>query len=1593
MVLTNYSNAEKRYFARSREGWFHVLRQHEYSLMTENGVRLLKRGVPRPLNSQKTAILLVLVLLSPIFTPATGNASVGRDDFGVLEAMADALNKQRDSGESELANSSAEAILDAVAARGRPIGDGDALLATDGVLGNITMRESTPFEPSHPRPYVYLTDPSTHPEGWPNDLIETLFDLPSSLSDPLAIGINTYSLYVNYTARDDGPQYEAWDYGTFTGDLLSFDNFDITENGIELGNSEPGMNNIDLDGDGTADVAVGLTILGLGNQGEDWGIEYVTNPLNLDLIPETIWFRPNFQWKIKVLDHDKSMWDNMAHMEVSMVKAFAYDLTVGGSGESYAMVIDSRFTQPPNEFEVKVGLDNMTLAITETLEGGFASVVNLITGGDESALEVLSVSAPYSILVSNPDHNSENRQSDCDDSTGYYDSITDHGLESREHKCGYNVGIGYVHFSEPDSNQDREVDELGYLDVGLHPEEGSTVLPKEVDLVIRNDNAGDNSFDNIEIYCDTDSDLWFHYFEDRSNHFEEGGRLGNITDSRGWVRGLPSDSLPAEEIEAIFTMIGEAPGSLNLPGQEPNRLSLIISIKNFTADNSANTPDGTLIMDPSDERWNSLILIAGNDRIDRIEYKSTFQRHGYAQDSSSLEVVIEDLPEVVAVLGTFEIPSSNRIRVEFGTAPDLVSEILDNVVLSLVEIVLDIGTILNGLPEAIVGTAGESSGEILLYCYNQVKSSWANNRERVEETAGLVTAAISSSPQPIMIGRDHIIIAEDLDNVEVDGRYGVEDPLVPVGMSVSISDVSGFGYSYDQDTDTRTISLAGQSDEELIIGHLTHLNNTTEGDVRQFASISNRPTNLTVTQVDTTINYVSSGPINAITYSGEGDGQYNALRLKDLPTQFTLQLGDTLGMLAPEGVGAIEVQISNATTPVTMDGDHVRFFVDETTAEASMSLRISNITRVNLFPPDEPGARGRTGNSNFELVRTSSAPFNVILEDNSMRADEFLGLNGRAYFDPLPANLTFSLPTSEKSSILNVPEFGQQDGVLSLSFFLSGMIEFGTTVNDFTLESIVNLGDASDLNSNMTLGLDLITNEEFDLTLDFKKGKNLQKEPKWVHGISGEVFEATQLTYNYSRMPLFTESSRLIVNEAFEDWEINSSERESVINAFQWAGINESEILVDLLADGYISSREKLSIDSDKLEEEGIELSPRRSWQTRMWMPNLPSGRIQLTYDVVYENETPTFQLIQNLTNYKPARPILTVILNGLERVDSTLILDGLNTEMTRDVMLDMVVTTESELIIPRTTIEMTYDLGERVDTAQVIQNNHLRGIRTEMMLFDVPRSAELYSKIGDVLIADLVVPPEYRIGVNAADSLMLQQLIKVDDLWWPSTMFIRDVPGEMHLYAAPANNFDIHEVTAFQGMFEMQYSSNSDEMDLFIETKGKAQNARNGNLMLAENLPDVFTMSVTDDYDAEISASGNGVEKLYIRRTDSYVRDDLTLITSEVVGEDLKNANVKLIELGDYPIIIVDGITSGRVVATSNTQVMLGDWEIDARGVMLDAQFTGFIPTASSVGINGVVTDLSMISTLTGGNIETTHIMIGEPIGSMVATGIAMIW
>ena len=45
-------------------------------LMSTDGVRLLHRGVPQPLDSRKVAAMLVIVMLLPIFSPVTADESV-----------------------------------------------------------------------------------------------------------------------------------------------------------------------------------------------------------------------------------------------------------------------------------------------------------------------------------------------------------------------------------------------------------------------------------------------------------------------------------------------------------------------------------------------------------------------------------------------------------------------------------------------------------------------------------------------------------------------------------------------------------------------------------------------------------------------------------------------------------------------------------------------------------------------------------------------------------------------------------------------------------------------------------------------------------------------------------------------------------------------------------------------------------------------------------------------------------------------------------------------------------------------------------------------------------------------------------------------------------------------------------------------------------------------------------------------------------------------------------------------------------------------------------------------------------------------------
>ena len=1553
--------------------------------MDEPALRVVRPGLAQPHRPARLAVLLVSVMLLSMMQPVSGNVAVARDDFGVLDAFAATLADRAAESESLVAIQGAESSFALVDASKREVQAGDALADAESYLDQVELRDTSPMEVDHPRPYEFLIDVSTHPDGWPYNIWETLFSVESlGLDNLLGIGVNTYAIYVNFTSRNNGPSYEAWDSGTFTGELLVGTNLVLFENYV------------DIDGDGTDDISVALTLRGLTQQGDGWGIELSNG---LFPVPTEIWLRPTFQWAVNALNINDPLWDELEHLEVTLMKGLAFDITLSNS-ESYAVVIDTRFTQPPADVTLGVGIERISFDISGTFTTAAELIIALLGGQvNSSDLALTGVTAPYAVRLSNPNAAGGSQQTDCSE-TFNYDPATDHGASSRDHKCGIGIGVGYVHFGEVQPDSSVPVLEVAYLDVGFHPEAGSSLIPSEVDLTLRNDNYGENTFDTVEVYTDVGTDVYIHYYEDRSSVPEGESPFGNITDSRLWIRGMPSGTLHEDEIAAIFTTIGEAPGSANLPGEVPDRLSLIIAIKNFSGDGTQNVNDPTLPINPA-QPPNTLFLIAGTESIDTFSYVSTFKRAGYAGDSSSMLVEMENLPRVIVIQGSFLVSSTGVSRINYDN-PNLntIAQLLDNALLTIIEVVLDIGTILNGLPTAVVGTAGSTGGEIDIQCFNQVKKSLPDSNREVMQIDHLLFA-LASSPQPWLPEMDHILLSEDTNIALVDGRLGPVEPLVPVAMSMRIGGISHVRHSFDPINEVRDMQLEGAASGSLLIGHIQHDDGDLNNATKQSTTVSNRPGDFNILQQAESLQYAASEPIGTITYGGQSGEQRNAIRLTGLPSAFTLVLGDTVGYVANAPMDTIQIQMTNASTPVTMDGDHMRFWVNEDTAEASLSVQLSDITSIQRLSPLVPGSSGPEGNSQVQLVRSTSSPFSVSFEDETVHSDPFLGLNGMVYFDPLPANISLTLPSEVDSEGLELPTFGEEEGIEALSFFLGDIVDFGRTVNDFVHALSVDVGGELGESENMSLGLELFTGEAFNMTVDLKKGSNLEAEPAWMHGLGMEALEQTLFKTNLSRMPTFTLSSREVMQEILEDGRIDITERDQALSIMRAINITAGEALVMALEDGRVYDDELKGVNQTLLEEEGITLNDRRSWHLRAWLPSLPAGTIELVYDFRMLGGIPTYEVDLKMSQWQPKYPQMTIVANGLEGQDIELFIDGLDATMPRNVELNALFSTQENLTVPRVSVDMYYDAGVRLKSAHAILIDHQALTRVEALVVGIPQSTDVSAVIGDVLLLDLVVPEQYRINGHSADSLMLQQLRYIDGFWWPSTAYMRDLPGEMHLATEPDTRFDIKEQTAFQGMRTLDYSSNTDDMDLYLEASGRAIDSKGDVLMLAEDLPTRFVLDLTDDYGMRVDSSGVGVKRVYVRQTDVPAAPGVTMERVEVVGQNLKGATIHIYSgPGEYPLIVIDDITDGRLVASAEVFIepgyefpLFGDFKFEGRGVLLDAQFTGVIPTASSLGVNGIVTDLSLIGSLTGEFVETRHILVVDPISSAVASGLAMIF
>ncbi|MDP6010426.1 MAG: hypothetical protein QF707_01405, partial [Candidatus Poseidoniaceae archaeon] len=207
--------------------------------MAGSGVRLIVSG-KRPLRGRPRllALLLTSLLVLPIAIPigtAASTLQVASDDFGVIAALEDALQERDGSADAPDVEMMAMANITSIESKVRTVDQSDPLNEVDAGRTKVSLRNSTAPAPTHPRPYQMLMNQDTQPENFPDNLIDTLFELPDDFSDPLAIGINSYVLYLNYTSRFGGPQYEAWDYGSFTGDLFAFgEDFRPFETAIDI---------------------------------------------------------------------------------------------------------------------------------------------------------------------------------------------------------------------------------------------------------------------------------------------------------------------------------------------------------------------------------------------------------------------------------------------------------------------------------------------------------------------------------------------------------------------------------------------------------------------------------------------------------------------------------------------------------------------------------------------------------------------------------------------------------------------------------------------------------------------------------------------------------------------------------------------------------------------------------------------------------------------------------------------------------------------------------------------------------------------------------------------------------------------------------------------------------------------------------------------------------------------------------------------------------------------------------------------------------------------------------------------------------------
>ena len=1459
--------------------------------MEGGAVRVIRKS---PGINHSQTILLVLIFLLPMFSPITSVSAqtrISADDFEILDDLTSVLSERESVISSELVENLASPSLEGVMNSVAPTTSNDPLFGIDEMFSDATIVDPTPPEVVHPGPYDLLINPEKSPPGAVDTVWQTIFNLTD------------YLIWTKYIDMD-GNQVEKFEVVTFTATLLSF--LDSETNSL--------LHAVDIDNDGDNDIQVGLEIS--FDLGDEVGIE-----------GDTLWIKPTISFTVMVLEssRDDSDWDELQTLQVSLLKAFAYSDGIFTGGESYVWVIDSKFTTQPDDFSIDIGIEKIFFDISDASSSLVASLISLIAGGisipglggDASNIVLGSLSAPYAILINN------NGQTYCPERYSQIELTT---LPSSEISCGVIAGFGYVHFSPQDTDGNRDIWEVAYIEATIHPNGVSTRLPSEVNLVIRTDSTlsegagdvGENALDTIEYYADRRSDLHVHFHENKAGEpVASGESSGNSTDTIGWLRGMPAGSLSADEIDRIFTMLGSK-SSPELPGGQPEKLGMIIAIKNFSKDSTQNVDDSTLPVNPAFPP-KTLVLIRSSQSIQSIEYDSWHKRGDIITDHSKIHLEMKDLPTSIVLYGSFEFGSSSTsdTSLDSGTNLDFVSKILDSVILNLVDLFLDIGGIINSIPSEVVSVLTGDSGGVGLNSFagRDVTLLMTDNLllERVNMQINELAVQIGSSPHPVTLG-DHVIISKDRNLNQVMGESGLREPLVPVASSIRFSGLSEFTFSDDDVLETQSISLITESSESFRFSFIEHNGDSLENLSFQSLHLSDIPNNISVMIDENSLNYIANEGIELMTYVGLDGEQKQGANIHDMPAEFIFEFGDQTSFIAESPISTVEVQISNSSAPITMTGDHFLFHHDSINETSTISTRLTGIQELGWISPVEEGAPGELGRGTAFLKSAGDRPMSINI-DNAPTADSS-GLSALALVDPLPSHLSVEIPTgNDGGSDLVIPEFNSTKGLSGVAFFIGGFSDFGRSINSVLAGFTGDISTGTEeVDDSFSYALQLESDTSFDLVVEATYGNPVNSEPPWVHGIS---FQSSP----------------------------------------------------NGLSDGF---------------------------HIKTWLPGLPP-LIDLSISRTSQLNGEDWYIQASLDSWEPGREEFMIHAYGVNGQDLLLTMQGLEPGKSTNLFLDSVFEIRDSGGITEVSTGTQFGLSERLDWIHMMLINRDSQSRTEMLINEIPKSIALQASLGTAISIDMSVPEEERIEGFAVGSLMLQQMQWMDGFWWPATVFLKDIPGYINLTTAPEMNFDITKNLAFQGLPNFEFTSSDDGMSLYIEAFGRAINSRGDIILLAEGMTDKLIIKPTNAYGLEIRSSGSGVEKIYIRMNDVPTGSSqvgtppVFLEEMEAMGENLRSATLHIRELvGPYSVIEVDDVDGGKIIASAKVTTEFAGREIQIRGVLIDAQTTGGVPTGTTLGVNGLSSDLSILNLVPGLSGSTHHVLVPEPFTSAILTVIA---